>query len=141
MKCSDWINRLSPTYGAHWKKAGIYDAILLFMQSVNRDENMLATAPCFQNSATNTFDFRVGLMSPTLLDMAQIFGFKPHGRPANIVGDYHRMKNGEKLGKKNFHSATLDNPLNISASSADLADTDLVVGMLPRTEVSGHSST
>ncbi|CAL8168692.1 unnamed protein product [Prunus armeniaca] len=36
-------------------------------------------------------------MAPTLLDMAQIFGFRPHGRPVDAVGDYHRRKNHEKL--------------------------------------------
>ncbi|CAL9019048.1 unnamed protein product [Prunus brigantina] len=50
--------------------------------SINRDKNLLAAALCFWNSASNTFDFRVGPMAPTLLDMAQIFGFRPHGRPS-----------------------------------------------------------
>ncbi|CAL9003844.1 unnamed protein product, partial [Prunus brigantina] len=31
--------------------------------------------------------------------MAQIFGFRPHGRPVDAVGDYHRRKNQEKLAK------------------------------------------
>ncbi|KAI5350468.1 hypothetical protein L3X38_003359 [Prunus dulcis] len=39
--------------------------------SAVKDENLLAAALCFWNSASNTFDFRVGLMTPTLLDMAQ----------------------------------------------------------------------
>ncbi|CAL8169754.1 unnamed protein product [Prunus armeniaca] len=38
-------------------------------------------------------------MSPTLLDMAQIFGFRPHRRPVDAVGDYHRRNNQEKLSK------------------------------------------
>ncbi|CAL8163068.1 unnamed protein product [Prunus armeniaca] len=38
-------------------------------------------------------------MAPTLLDMAQIFGFRPHGRPVDAVGDYHRRKNQERLAK------------------------------------------
>ncbi|BBG93315.1 hypothetical protein Prudu_001289 [Prunus dulcis] len=67
------------------------------MGSINRDENLLAAALCFWNSASNTFDFRVGPMAPTLLDMAQIFGFRPHGRPVDAVGDYHRRKNQEKV--------------------------------------------
>ncbi|BBN67633.1 hypothetical protein Prudu_136S000500 [Prunus dulcis] len=67
------------------------------MGSINRDENLLAAALCFWNSASNTFDFRVGPMAPTLLDMAQIFGFRPHGRPIDAVGDYHRRKNQEKV--------------------------------------------
>ncbi|KAI5338118.1 hypothetical protein L3X38_017389 [Prunus dulcis] len=56
----DWIDRLLPRYGGHWRRAGIYDAILLSKQSINRDENLLAAALCFWNSASNTFDFRVG---------------------------------------------------------------------------------
>ncbi|CAL8090254.1 unnamed protein product [Prunus armeniaca] len=99
VKWEDWIDRLLPKYGTHWKRAGIYDAILLSKQSVNRDENLLAAALCFWNSASNTFDFRVGPMALTLLDMAQIFGFRPHGRPIDAVGDYHRRKNQQKLAK------------------------------------------
>ncbi|KAI5312691.1 hypothetical protein L3X38_041865 [Prunus dulcis] len=60
-------------HGAYWKKAGIYDAILLSKYSVNRDENLLAAALCFWNSASNTFDFCLGPMTPT------------HGRPADAV--------------------------------------------------------
>ncbi|CAL2256896.1 unnamed protein product [Prunus armeniaca] len=96
---SDWIDRLLPRRGAYWKKAGNYNAILLSKFSVNRDENLLAAALCFWNSASNTFDFRLGPMTPTLLDLAQIFGFRPHGRPADAVGDYHRGKNRERLAK------------------------------------------
>ncbi|XP_020421267.1 uncharacterized protein LOC109949604 [Prunus persica] len=97
VKWADWIDRLLPRYGGHWRRAGLYDAILLSKQSINRDENLLAAALCFWNSASNTFDFRVGPMAPTLLDMAQIFGFRPHGRPVDAVGDYHRRKNQEKV--------------------------------------------
>ncbi|CAL8163978.1 unnamed protein product [Prunus armeniaca] len=165
----DWIDRLLPRYGPHWKRAGIYDVILLSKKSVNRDENLLAAALCFWNSASNTFDFRIGPMAPTLLDMAQIFGFRPHGRPVDAVGDYHRKFSTEKdkdqqhmlflmywlnrfilpnrsfavlleyrhlaealhnhtdigLGPtvlaylfKNLHTATLENPLNMSAPGA-----------------------
>ncbi|CAL8117091.1 unnamed protein product [Prunus armeniaca] len=70
VKWSKWIDRLLLRYGDHWKMAGMYDSILLSKQSVNRDENMLATTLYFWNSASNTFDFRVGPMAPTLLDMA-----------------------------------------------------------------------
>ncbi|CAL9001592.1 unnamed protein product [Prunus brigantina] len=99
VKWADWIDRLLPRFGAHWKRAGIYDAILLSKKFVNRDENLLAAALCFWNSASNTFDFRIGSMAPTLLDLAQIFGFRPHGRPVDAVGDYDRKKNQQKLAK------------------------------------------
>ncbi|CAL8167266.1 unnamed protein product [Prunus armeniaca] len=99
VKWANWIDRLLPRFGAHWKRAGIYDAILLSRQSINRDENLLAAALCFWNSASNTFDFRIGPMAPTLLDMAQIFGFRPHGRLVDAIGDYHRKKDQQKLTK------------------------------------------
>ncbi|CAL2259636.1 unnamed protein product [Prunus armeniaca] len=38
-------------------------------------------------------------MALTLLDMAQIFGFRPRGRLVDAVGDYHRRKNQKKLDK------------------------------------------
>ncbi|CAL8087267.1 unnamed protein product [Prunus armeniaca] len=53
---SNWIDRLLLRHGAYWKKVGVYDAILLSKNLVNRAENLLATALCFWNSA-NTFDF------------------------------------------------------------------------------------
>ncbi|CAL8089566.1 unnamed protein product [Prunus armeniaca] len=45
---------LLPRYVAQWRRAGIYDAILLLKQSVNRDENLLDDALCFWNSISNT---------------------------------------------------------------------------------------
>ncbi|CAL9012419.1 unnamed protein product, partial [Prunus brigantina] len=99
VKWANWIDKLLPRYGAHLKRVGICDAILLSKQSTNRDENLLATTLCFWNSTSNTFNFHLGLMTPTLLDMAQIFGFRPHGRPVDAVGDYHRRKNKKKLAK------------------------------------------
>ncbi|CAL2259883.1 unnamed protein product [Prunus armeniaca] len=171
VKWVDWIDRLLPRYGAHWKKTGIYDAILLSKHSINKDENLLAAALCYWNSASNTFDFRVGPMAPTVLDMAQIFGFRPHGRPVDncSFSNYLRKFSVEKdkdqqhmlfllywlnrfilpnrssailleykhlaealhnhtdvgLGPivlthifKNLHTATLENPLNLSAPGA-----------------------
>ncbi|CAL9028695.1 unnamed protein product [Prunus brigantina] len=98
------------------------------------DENLLAAALCFWNSASNTFDFRVGPMAPTLLDMAQIFGFRPHGRPVDAVAvllEYRHLAealhNHTDVGLgptvlahlfKNLYSATLENPLNLSAPGA-----------------------
>ncbi|CAL2271021.1 unnamed protein product [Prunus armeniaca] len=53
VKWADWIDGLLPRYGAHWRRAGIYDAILLSKQSINRDENLLATSLCFWNSSNS----------------------------------------------------------------------------------------
>ncbi|KAI5311288.1 hypothetical protein L3X38_000042 [Prunus dulcis] len=65
---SDWIDRLLLRHGAYWKKARIYDAILLSKYSINRHENLLAAALCFWNSASNTFDFQLGPMCSGLME-------------------------------------------------------------------------
>ncbi|XP_034200824.1 uncharacterized protein LOC117615778 [Prunus dulcis] len=105
----------SPEAWSLWKKAGIFDAILLSKHSVNRDGNLLAAALCFWNSASNTFGFRMGSISPTLLDLAQIFGFRPHGWPADAVGDCHIGKNRERLAKPfTIHAATINQNCSFS---------------------------
>ncbi|KAI5350132.1 hypothetical protein L3X38_003023 [Prunus dulcis] len=58
---ADWIDRLLPRYGGHWRTSGGFMiAILLSKQSINRDENLLAAALCFWNSASIHLIFRVG---------------------------------------------------------------------------------
>ena len=48
---------------------------------------LLTTTLLFWNSGTNTFDFRIGPMSPTILDMAQVFGLRPSGRVVDVTHD------------------------------------------------------
>ncbi|CAL9028866.1 unnamed protein product [Prunus brigantina] len=52
------------------------------------DSPLMGSAVMFWNSASNTFDFGVGLMSISILDLDMIFGFQPHGRSANWFGDF-----------------------------------------------------
>ncbi|KAB2599559.1 hypothetical protein D8674_009830 [Pyrus ussuriensis x Pyrus communis] len=62
--------------------------------------NLLTTALIFWNLGTNTFDFRMGSMSPTILDMAQVFRLKPLGRivDAGECGDTSELF-GDSEGK------------------------------------------
>lgn len=80
------------------------------------DENLVAATMCLWNSATNTFDFRVGLMTPILLDMAYIFGIRPHGRLAYADGYCHRWKSRGKLSTK-FSTSTSEFIKNYSYSN------------------------
>ncbi|CAL9011984.1 unnamed protein product [Prunus brigantina] len=150
IKWVDWIDRLLPRYGTHWRGAGIYDAIILSRQSINMDENLLAAALCFWNSASTTFDFRIGPMAPTLLDMAQIFGFRPHGRPVDAVafGGGTAQPHRCWLWTYSFGSSFQESVLCHSGESLEsvcsrcvLDDPDLAAGLLSRTEVSRCGST
>ncbi|PQP91945.1 uncharacterized protein Pyn_34080 [Prunus yedoensis var. nudiflora] len=41
------------------------------------DRSLLAATLCFWSSAINTMNFRFGMMTPTVLDMAALFGLSP----------------------------------------------------------------
>ncbi|CAL9005385.1 unnamed protein product, partial [Prunus brigantina] len=47
------------------------------------DRSLLAAALCFWSLATNTMNLRFGMMTPTVLDMAALFGLSPLGVEVN----------------------------------------------------------
>lgn len=66
------------------------------------DSPLLGSALMFWNSASNTFDFGIGLMSISILDIAVVFGFRPHGRNANWLGDFQDDPSKDKDRRKNL---------------------------------------
>ncbi|CAL8992843.1 unnamed protein product [Prunus brigantina] len=64
-------------FGRQWKDQGINHLIKLFDRSLVVDRSLLAAALCFWSSATNTMNLRFGMMTPTVLDMAALFGLSP----------------------------------------------------------------
>lgn len=67
---AQWIDDLEPTFKRKWMNNGIYELIMLSKTSILPKPELLVSALLFWNSGTNTFDFRMGPMSPTILDMA-----------------------------------------------------------------------
>ncbi|CAB4268889.1 unnamed protein product [Prunus armeniaca] len=55
-------------------------------------------------SASNTFDFGVGPMSISVLDLAVIFGFRPHGRSTDWLGDFQDDPLKEPERRKNLET-------------------------------------
>lgn len=76
-----WFDAMKISYGDLWHRAGIYNALHLSMKGVQGDRNLILAAASFWNSASNTFDFRFGQMSVTLLDVLVIGGFTIHHPP------------------------------------------------------------
>lgn len=74
-----WVRRVESSFGETWKSAGIFEAIQLSCIDISFDKALLSSALCFWSSAFNAFIFRFGMMSPTLLDLAALAGFRPHG--------------------------------------------------------------
>ncbi|CAL9007283.1 unnamed protein product [Prunus brigantina] len=72
-------------FGQQWKDQGIYHLIKLFDRPLVMDRSLLAAALCFWSSATNTLNLRFGMMTPTVLDMAALFGLSPLGVEVNAT--------------------------------------------------------
>ncbi|XP_062001411.1 uncharacterized protein LOC133718567 isoform X2 [Rosa rugosa] len=82
-----WVGKMLPYYGDHWKKANIYDAIMLSARRFLPDKALLSAGFCFWNSSSNTLDLPLGMMSVSLLDVAAIAGFRPHGTSYDCTGE------------------------------------------------------
>ncbi|BFG15903.1 hypothetical protein CerSpe_021770 [Prunus speciosa] len=78
-KWNKWLDRLSSLCNAQWREEGIYDAIMLCKSSFICDRNLVAAGLCFWSPSTNTMKLRFGMMTPTLLDLAAMAGFRPCG--------------------------------------------------------------
>ncbi|CAL9011450.1 unnamed protein product [Prunus brigantina] len=80
-----WLPRMEHFFGQQWKDQGIYHLIKLFDRPLVMDRSLLAAALCFWSSATNTMNLRFGMMTPTVLDMAALFGLSPLGVEVNAA--------------------------------------------------------
>ncbi|PQP91939.1 uncharacterized protein Pyn_34074 [Prunus yedoensis var. nudiflora] len=80
-----WLPRMEHFFGQQWKDQGIYHLIKLFEHPLVMDQSLLAAALCCWSSATNTMNFRFGMMTPTVLDMAALFGLSPLGVEVNTA--------------------------------------------------------
>ncbi|XP_021823203.1 uncharacterized protein LOC110764515 [Prunus avium] len=80
-----WLPRMEHFFGQQWKDQGIYHLIKLFNRPLAMDRSLLAVALCFWSSATNTMNFRFGMMTPTVLDMVALFSLSPLGVEVNAA--------------------------------------------------------
>jgi hypothetical protein len=70
------------------KDPGIYYLIKLFERPIVMDWSLLAVAFSFWSSMTNTMNLRFGMMTPTVLDMAALFGLSPIGVEDGAEDEY-----------------------------------------------------
>ncbi|CAL2230066.1 unnamed protein product [Prunus armeniaca] len=80
-----WLPRMEHFFSQQWKAQGIYHLIKLFDRSIVMDRSLLAAALSFWSSATNTMNLRFGMMTPTVLDTAVLFGLSPLGVEVNAA--------------------------------------------------------
>ncbi|CAB4268413.1 unnamed protein product [Prunus armeniaca] len=98
----DWVVRMEPRYKGCWLDHGIYHAITCSTIQLQANSPLLGLALVFWNSASNTFDFGIGPMSISILDLVVIFGFRPHGQSADWLGDFQENPLKEQERKENL---------------------------------------
>ncbi|KAH1214822.1 hypothetical protein GmHk_13G036099 [Glycine max] len=74
-----WLDRVEQAYEDFWKTYGIFDLIQFSRSGPEYRPEMLIAAMHFFESSTNTFQFKCGMMTPTLLDVAALTGLRPSG--------------------------------------------------------------
>ncbi|KAL6269642.1 hypothetical protein ACE6H2_026553 [Prunus campanulata] len=80
-----WLPRMEHFFSQQWRDQGIYLLIKLFDRPIVMDRSLLAAALSFWSSATNTMILWFGMMTPTVLDMAALFGLSPLGVEVNAA--------------------------------------------------------
>lgn len=83
-----WVDEMLPLFQDKWMQNGIYYVILLSKHQIDLNPSLLGAALCLWDSTSNTFAFGPDPMTPTLLDIAALFGFKPWGMNIDVLGDY-----------------------------------------------------
>lgn len=79
---------LEPIWKKKWMSNGMYELIMLSKTMVITKPELLTTTLLFWNTRTNTFDFQMDPISPTILNMAQVLGPKPSGRCVDVTYDW-----------------------------------------------------
>nr|BAX24980.1 aminotransferase-like [Oryza minuta] len=69
-----WHKRIAATKQVHWDEIGIGQCITLSLADTKKNEPLMSAATYFWSSTLNTFLFRQGPMTPTLIDVKLLTG-------------------------------------------------------------------
>jgi hypothetical protein len=96
-----WLDRVEREYKEVWERYGIYPLIQFSGTGPKYRPELLIAAMHFYEKSTNTFQFKCGMMTPTLLDVAAITGLRPNGETFDLT---QTSKNIELIYKENTYS-------------------------------------
>jgi hypothetical protein len=95
------LNRVEKEYGDFWQRYGIFEMIQFSRTRPKYRLEMLIAAMYFYEKSTNTFQFRCGMMTPTLMDVASITSLRLNGETFDPT---KTRKNIELVYKENNFS-------------------------------------
>jgi hypothetical protein len=87
-----WLNRVEREYKDFWQSYGIYPLIQFSRTGPKYKPELLIAALHFYEKSTNTFQFRCGMLTPTLLDVAAITGLRPNGDHFDPTQTGHKVE-------------------------------------------------
>ncbi|GAU44896.1 hypothetical protein TSUD_137280 [Trifolium subterraneum] len=74
----EWLDKVQAKFGESWRQYDIFDLIQLSRECPKYHPEMLLAALHFWDSSTSTFQFKAGMLTPTLLDVAAITEVTDH---------------------------------------------------------------
>ncbi|KAM1125203.1 hypothetical protein ACFX2B_040027 [Malus domestica] len=124
---SKWVDELKPIFKKKWMSNGIYELIMMSNTPIPIKDKLLLIVFPFWNTKTNTFDFKNGLMSHTILDMGQVFGLKlsTQGNPKEVVVGPKKEAGNELV----LQEVTATTTMQEASSNHALEDTENIYEM------------
>jgi len=77
----EWYDRVVPARTLDLQELCLLDALRLSRVTIPEDPFLIPAALCFWNPIFNFFQFRCGMMAPTVLDICHLLGVSPIGTP------------------------------------------------------------
>ncbi|GAU51698.1 hypothetical protein TSUD_415080 [Trifolium subterraneum] len=78
-----WLDKVQAKKDHFWRRHNLFDLIQLSREEPNFHTEMIIAALHFWERSTCTFHFKMGMMTPTLFDIAAIIGLRPIGPTFN----------------------------------------------------------
>lgn len=89
---ASWVDEMMPLFKDKLMQNRIFFMPSCCRNTIDLNPSLISAALYLWDSTSNTFAFGPEPMTPTILDMAALFGFRPWGSSINVLGDYE-MRN------------------------------------------------
>lgn len=97
-----WLAKVQRHKQAQWKKIGIFDLIQLSRTAHRVNPSLLLASLQFWEASTNTFQLPLGMLTPTLFDVAAITGLSPIGDTFDPTAELRRSFDFSRPGFQNY---------------------------------------
>lgn len=97
-----WLAKVQGKRQDHWKKMGIYNIVQLSRNAHKVNSCLLLASLYFWESLTNTFHLPLGMLTPTLFDVAAITGLSPLGDFFDPTLELRHAFDFDRLGFQNY---------------------------------------